>query len=123
MREANGHAGKAAASLRAKFKESPLTRVELPVPADVAEARAQQKADEATGRQQGLQEQLDKLEIAEATAVAGTGVLSRAAVSTIDSRTEPDKNDTGDNATVSACKPPPVQVPEAWSSGPADADR
>ena len=85
---------------------------------------AKAKADEATGRQQGLQEQLDKLEIAEATAVAGTGVLSRAAGSTtIDSRTAPDKNDTGDNATVSACKPPPVQVPEAWSSGPADADR
>jgi hypothetical protein len=173
MQEANGHAGKAASSLREKFQDSPLKRVELPVPADVAEARAQAKADDATGGQHDLQEQLDKLQIAEATAVAGVSrpaenlesstpadtlgqVRTAVPVSpTIGAPTESDTKDTGDAATQevplavpgASCAvsvvdraqsdtkdandgpeqagllPPPVQVPEAWNSVTADADR
>ena len=127
MREANGHAGKAAAALREKFQEVPLKRVELPVPADVAEARAQQKADEVandTGSvQHGLQEQLDKLRIAEATVVAGdalTAVCAAVPVSgTSNARTESDRKDVVDAMMQEA--PPAVRVPEVLGSPPTVA--
>ena len=120
LQGANGHAGKAAAALRAQFKESPLERVQVPLSADVAEARAAAAAQPATSEaddggasgsetsavlaQQGLTEQLGKLHMTSQNAQVSADALDQPSAGSVVAA-------AGSSSDLASTLPVPVPVP------------